>query len=201
MTSDAQIVYTLGDNLYINLTNRCPCNCAFCIRKEGDTVGDSDRLWLSGDEPTAARVIELLKKRDLSRYRQVVFCGYGEPTEALGVLLEVASWLKAQGATVRINTNGLADLINGQPVAPLLEGRVDIVSVSLNEATPERYDEICQPCFEGAFEVLLKFAADCKSHVPTVVLSVVDVIGEEEIERSRQIAESLGVGFRVRRAE
>ena len=201
MISDAQVVYTLGDNLYINLTNRCPCNCAFCIRKEGDTVGDSDRLWLDGGEPTAARVIELLEQRDLGAHRQVVFCGYGEPTEALDVLLEVAAWLKTRGATVRINTNGLADLINGRPVAPLLEGRVDIVSISLNASTPERYDEICNPRFEGAFEALLKFAADCKQHVPTVVFSVVDIIGAEEVERCRAIAARLGVDFRVRRAE
>jgi radical SAM enzyme (TIGR04100 family) len=196
---DESIVYTLGDKLYINLTNRCPCNCVFCLRNDQDAVGSSASLWLES-EPAAARVIELLQARDLSSYREVVFCGFGEPSCALDTLLEVARWLKERGAPVRLDTNGLADLIHQRPTAVLLQGLIDTVSISLNASSAARYNELCQPVFgEGSFEALLRFTADCKRWVLNVLLSVVDVIGAEEIERCRHLAESLGVGFRVRR--
>ena len=198
MLNPDSVVYTLGDNLYINLTNRCPCNCSFCLRYNGDTVGTSASLWLES-EPDATQVISLLSAHDVSAYKEVVFCGYGEPTCALEVLLDVARWLKARGAQVRLDTNGLADLIWRQPVAPQLHGLVDTVSVSLNAADAAHYNELCRPVFgEAAFEALQEFAVDCRQQVPQVMFSVVDVIGADEIERCRAIAERCGVGFRVR---
>ena len=112
------ILYEAYGNLYINLTNRCPCACEFCERKLFDHIGSNGTLWLS-HEPTAEEVKAALDQKDLSRYGEVVFCGFGEPTEALPVLLETADELKRRGAgNVRINTNGLGNLVNRRDITP-----------------------------------------------------------------------------------
>jgi len=192
------VLYTLGSALYVNLTNRCPCSCSFCVRQYGNSVGDSADLWL-GAEPTAQEVIADLETLDLARFTEVVYCGYGEPTEALGVLLETAAWLKSQGVRTRLNTNGLSDLINKRPTAPLLAGRIDAVSVSLNAGSKERYRELCRPRFgEDSFDAVLRFAKDCKQYVGRAAFTVVDVIGEEEIRKCRELADAVGIPLRVR---
>ena len=40
------ISYEVGNNLYLNLTNKCPCSCTFCIRQNADGAYGSDPLWL-----------------------------------------------------------------------------------------------------------------------------------------------------------
>lgn len=194
------LTYQYGDNLYINLTNRCTCACTFCIRTEGDAVGDGGSLWLE-HEPEAGQVISDLAKRDLNAYGEAVFCGYGEPTESLGVMLEVCRWLRknAPGLRIRLNTNGLCDLSHKKPVAPLLEGLIDTVSISLNAPDAKKYLSLTNSVFgEESFGAMLKFAEDCKKHVPRVAFSVVDVLTGEEIERCRKLADSMGIPLRVR---
>lgn len=194
------IAYRFEDSLYLNITNRCPCNCTFCIRLEGDQVGDSDSLWLEHD-PTAEEVVESLGEHDLADYDAVVFCGYGEPTENLDVLLDVCRYLKREHpeTPVRLNTNGLADLINGKKTAPLLEGLVDIVSISLNAPTAERYMQVVQPAFgETSFDSLLAYAGECKRYVPTVKFTVVDVITPDEISHCKSLAAGMQIPLRVR---
>ena len=109
------IVYQIKDAVYVNLTNRCPCACTFCLRTKAPGVYGSPSLWLER-EPSAGEVQEALGAQDWTRSREVVFCGYGEPTERLDVLLEVAGSLKARAPSlrVRVNTNGLSDLVNGR---------------------------------------------------------------------------------------
>ena len=196
------IVYSLGDKLYLNLTNRCPCACTFCIRQNGDTVGDSDSLWLER-EPTADEVVAALSSWDLSAWQELVFCGYGEPTCALEVLLATCRYVRGcSSIPIRLNTNGLGDLVNGKPVAPLLAELVDTVSVSLNTADAVRYEELCHPQFgQEAFDAMLRFAVHCRAHVPEVVLSVVDVLSPEELEACRLLAEQRGLPLRVRHFE
>ena len=132
-------VYEYGSGLYVNLTNRCNNNCAFCLRHTNQGVG-SHRLWLE-HEPTAEQVIE--KMQDLSAYEEVVFCGFGEPTLAWETLKQIAAYVKQQGKPVRVNTNGLGNLANGRDITPEAEGLVDTFSISLNAATPEAYQELC----------------------------------------------------------
>lgn len=191
-----EIAYEYGGGLYVNLTNRCPCRCTFCIRSEAQGLGTAESLWLDHD-PTADEVMADLEKFDLSRYQEVVFCGYGEPLCALDTLAEVARRVKAKGLKTRVNTNGLGDLINGKPTVPLLRDVIDVVSISLNAPDAGRYDELCRPSLKGAYEAMLAFAKACKGNFDTR-FSVVDVITPAEIERCRAIAAELGIPLRVR---
>lgn len=192
------MLYTVGDKLYVNLTNRCPCACTFCIRQNGDGAYGSDSLWLER-EPTADEVIAEFGKYDLSKYTEVVFCGYGEPMERAEDVAFLGRYIKEKlGLPVRLNTNGLGDKIHGRKTAALLEGAVDIVSISLNQCNSEKYNAVTRPKWDDAFDAMLSFAADCKKHVPKVMFTVVDVISPEDISECRRLAESLGIELRVR---
>ena len=117
----ADIVYTYGNSVYMNITNKCPCSCVFCIRSNGDGLGSAESLWLKKD-PTLEEIEDEINKFDFSPYSEVVFCGYGEPTEALDVLLQTARFIKENySIPVRINTNGLGNLINKKDITtPLI---------------------------------------------------------------------------------
>ncbi len=191
------ITYVYGDKIYLNLTNKCSNNCEFCIRRNNDGLLDY-YLWLD-KEPTADEVIADLEKYELDKYDEAVFCGFGEPLYAIDVLIETADWLKAHGVKTRLNTNGQAGLISGPDTALKLKGRIDTVSISLNASDAEKYQKICHCKFneEGFFE-MLRFVVQCKKEGIRTVLSVVDVIGEEEVEKCRKVAKNVGVDFRVR---
>jgi TatD family-associated radical SAM protein len=187
--------YAYGDNLYINLTNRCPNSCVFCLRNDREGVG-GHKLWLT-KEPSAQDVIGQMG--DLRKYNEVVICGFGEPMERLDVLLEVAAYAKANGKKVRVDTCGLANLMYGCDVTPQLEALVDTVSISLNASDSKTYDSLCKSMYgEAAFDALLDFTVKAKAHVPDVMFTVVDSIGEEEIEKAKKIAEQCGVRLRIR---
>ncbi|MFR7989717.1 MAG: TIGR04100 family radical SAM protein [Anaerovoracaceae bacterium] len=194
-----EVFYEYGSGLYANITNRCPCRCEFCIRGMTDGLGTADSLWLKR-EPSAEEILLMLKEWNLSRYEELVFCGYGEPTERLDDLLSISRWVKENtGLRIRINTNGLADLIYEEETAPMLEGLVDVVSVSLNQCTAEKYDRLCHPRFgEKAFPAILHYTRDVQQYVSDVIMSVVNVIPEEDIASCRRIAAELGVPLRVR---
>lgn len=191
------LTYVYDNKIYLNLTNKCSNNCEFCIRRTGDGVLDY-YLWLD-KEPTAEDVIEDLKKYDLSKYKEAVFCGFGEPLYAFDVLLKVAKWLKDNGMKTRLNTNGQAGLISGPDTADKLKGLIDTVSISLNASDAEKYNAICHCKFnEEGFYEMLRFAVKCKKDGIRTVMSVVDVIGKEEVEKCRAVAKQAGVEFRVR---
>ena len=108
-----EILYKVHNNLYVNLTNKCPYSCTFCLRQTMDRIGESGRLWLER-EPSYDEVIAEFEKFNMDEYEEVVFCGFGEPTERLDALVEIAGVLKERGHTVRLNTNGQGNLINGR---------------------------------------------------------------------------------------
>lgn len=198
-TEIGDVLYDYGRGLYANITNRCPCRCDFCIRTMTDSLGSADSLWLKR-EPEAEEVIEMLEKWDLAQYDELVFCGYGEPMERLPELLCIARHVKKNThLKVRINTNGLSDLINGRETAADLEDLVDFVSVSLNQCDSSKYEALCHPAYgDKAFDAILKFTKDVQKYVPGVAMSVVNVISKEDIDACRKIAEKLGVNLRVR---
>ena len=195
------ILYRVGENLYVNLTNRCPCACSFCLRRTTERVGASDSLWLKEEPDLDTVKAEFLKKGDISGYNEIVFCGFGEPTERLDLLLEVADFVKSTyKKPVRLNTNGLGDLINGRPVAPELRGRVDTVSISLNTPDRDAYLALVRPKFgEESFDAMLAFAAACVKYVPRVVLTTVatTLTGEQEAECA-EICRRIGAEYRIR---
>ena len=194
------ITYSYGKNLYVNTTNRCDMNCEFCLRASGDGVGTADSLWLER-EPAREEILEEILAQDVSGYEQLVFCGYGEPTYRLKDILWMCDRLKEGGfpLPIRMDTNGHSDLINGERTAPLMAGRIDILSISLNNATAEAYTRRCHPAFgEGSFQAMLDFTRDAVDSVPTVIMTVVDNMPAGEIEQCRRICEGLGATFRVR---
>ena len=193
----ADIIYNLEGGTYLNITNKCPCNCAFCIRSKGDAVGNAKNLWFD-EEPSFEDIKKAIDDYDFSGVKTAVFCGYGEPTNAYENLIKTAKYLKEKYPKIklRINTNGLSDLINEKPTAKEICENIDVISVSLNEPDSVQYDKITRNIFPGkAFDAMLKFTKECVNQGNEVRMTVVDVIGEENIEKSRKICEEIGAKF------
>ena len=197
------ISYEYEGALYVNLTNRCDCACVFCLRHNGHKgsiyAGD---LWLD-HEPGREEALADLLARSWGEYRELVFCGFGEPMFRTDDILWLVDRLKEQIPNlppVRINTNGHANLILGRDVTPDLKGRIDTLSISLNGSTAEEYCAVTQPKDgAAAWQAMLDFAGRAKEYVPHVVLTVVDKDKTpEEIDRCRRITEELGVSLRIR---
>ena len=195
-----EILYKVHNNLYINLTNRCPYSCTFCLRQKMDKVGESDTLWLLR-EPTAEEVIEEFKKWDVDGFHEIVFCGFGEPTEAFDVLKKVAEFIKSKyNKPIRLNTNGVGSLINKRNIAPELKGLIDTVSISLNNPDPEEYAKLVRSKYGvKSFQEMIDFAKECKKYVPNVVMSTVDTtISHEEEKKCKEICDKIGAEYRIR---
>ncbi len=195
-----ELVYRVGNSLYLNLTNRCSCACTFCLRQDNDTVGESQSLWLER-EPTAQEMIEAIKAADTDGRSEMVFCGFGEPTCALDVLLETAAWMKNNlGLPIRLNTNGQGNLINGRDISSDLAKYVDTVSVSLNDPDPVRYQQLVRSKFgDQAFPGMLTFAENCVKAGMNVVMTTVDTtISHEDEDKCRQICSRIGASYRIR---
>ncbi|MBR6761324.1 MAG: TIGR04100 family radical SAM protein [Oscillospiraceae bacterium] len=193
------ILYPVGKALYINLTNQCPCNCTFCIRNNGEGAYGSDSLWLEHD-PDFEEVKAAFAAYDLSQWTELVFCGYGEPTMRLELLIETAAYVRSlpDCPPIRLNTNGLSDLIHDRSTAQDLAGLIDVVSISLNAGTEAEYMAVTRPKWENAFAAMQRFAVECKQFVPKVMFTVVDVISKEEIAAAQQMADAAGIPLRVR---
>ena len=203
MEKKMEILYKVHNNLYINLTNRCPYSCTFCLRQKMDKVGESDTLWLLR-EPTAEEVIEEFIKWDVDSFHEIVFCGFGEPTEAFDVLKKVAEFIKSKyNKPIRLNTNGVGSLINKRNIAPELKGLIDTVSISLNNPDPEEYAKLVRSKYGvKSFQEMIDFAKECKKYVPNVVMSTVDTtISHEEEKKCKEICDKIGAAYRIRPCE
>jgi cyclic pyranopterin phosphate synthase len=196
-----KIVYWLENSLYLNITNRCSNRCWFCLRNFKQGVG-SFNLRLER-EPTATEVIAELKTAlGLRRWSEIVFCGFGEPTERLDVLLHVVCWIRehwSSSVAIRVDTNGHGYLLNkGRDVAKeLCDSGVSSVSVSLNGYDEASYAENCRPEFYNGFAAVLNFVKNAKKAGLHVEVSAVRM-PELNIEKVGIVADSLGVPLRVR---
>lgn len=190
-----------GKNIYVNMTNKCPCNCVFCLRHTKEQQEDNT-LWLKNGEPSVEEVLALFSKYDLNVINEIVFCGFGEPLERLYDVCEVIDRLKLQypSLKVRVNTIGLANLIYEKDVTGELKGRVDTISISLNSPEEKEFLELTRSRYGiQSYEAIKKFAVLSKQCVPNVVMTVVEkVMSEDKIEQCRKICEELGVTLRVR---
>ena len=183
------ISYEYEGALYVNLTNKCDCACVFCLRHNGHKGSIyADDLWLD-HEPTREEALADLLSRDFSCYRELVFCGFGEPMYRTDDILWLVDELKKRASNlppIRINTNGLADLITGRNAALELDGKVDAVSVSLNASPAEGYEAICHSRYGlQAFPAILKFTSTAVFNVPHVRMTVVSTMPKEEIDASQ----------------
>ncbi len=188
-----EIVYKIRDSLYLNITNRCTNRCGFCIRFEADYVkGHNLRLE---KEPSSEEIIKAIG--DPKLYKEIVFCGLGEPLLRLDIVKEVSAWVKQKGGKVRINTNGHGNLIHGRNILPELQGIVDSLSISLDAEDEKKYETICKPVYKNAFQAVIDFIKEAKKYIPEVKITVVR-LPEIDIQKCRAITEGLGVELRVR---
>lgn len=195
-----KLVYPVHTGLYLNLTNRCPCACTFCIRQKNEKFYVQNSLWLD-HEPNFEEIKASLLAEDLNKYSEFVFCGFGEPTEALDLLLETAKFLKSKtDKPIRINTNGLGNLINKKNITPLFEGLIDAVSISLNSSEARIYEKNVRPIYkEEAYPALIEFTREVRKYVPNVTMTTVSTtITHEDEENCRKLCEQLGVKYRIR---
>ena len=194
------IFYKFEGKMYINITNGCPCRCVFCIRNNGDSVSDNDSLWLE-HEPSLDEITAAFEAFDKRWITDAVFCGYGEPTVRADMLVKTAEYIKSHSdMSIRLNTNGLVKLIHPDFDINRFKGVIDSVSVSLNAPNAKRYNEVTRPSFgERAFEAMIDFSVAMKDICPKVGFTVVDIIGEDEIEECRRISEELQIPLRVRK--
>lgn len=192
-------VYELDGNVYINLTNKCSNGCEFCVRNERASYY-GNYLWIKHGDPTAEKVIAELEKKDVSAYKELVFCGFGEPTYKMGEMTAIAEYAHSRGLKTRLNTNGQGNLINKRDIVPELKGKIDLVNVSLNAPDAESYQKICHSQYRlDAFPALVEFAKSCVKNGVACRFSVVDCIGAEAVESCRRLAESEGVPLYVRK--
>lgn len=189
------VVYQIGHALYLNITNRCTNTCNFCLRFQRDLLrGYHLRLE---HEPSAPEVINAIGNPSL--YKEIVFCGYGEPLLRLEEVITIGTFVHQNGVPVRINTNGHGNLIHGRNIVPELAPFVSTMSISLNTESKESYMRLCQPVFgPQTYEKVKEFILECKKNIPHVVVTAV-AVPDIDVQKVRAIAEQeLNVDFKVR---
>lgn len=189
------IGYTLRDSRYLNITNRCTLRCAFCPKFNSEWTVQDYGLRLTS-EPTVEQIVAACGNPE--DYREIVFCGLGEPTLRLYALLEVATRLRPRARRIRLNTDGLANLVYGRDVTPDMESLIDALSVSLNAQNEEVYNLHCRPKLPGAWGAMLDFVKRAREFVPEITLTAIDGLPGVDIAACEKIARDLGVGFRRR---
>lgn len=192
------VSYRIDDRLYLNITDRCTLGCTFCPKTQGiHRVHDYD-LTLD-HRPTQAEILVAID--DPKRFSEVVFCGFGEPTLRLNLLLDTAQHIKQNGGRVRVNTDGLANLVHKRNVLPEMAGRIDALSVSMNAHNDATYRMHCAPALAGSFTSMQRFLEDAPRYIPDVTATAIDGLEGVDIPACEALANRLGVKFRRRRLD
>ena len=191
------ISYKLDNSLYLNITNRCTNACVFCIRYKARIFQGKYHLWLES-EPTTEEILKAIGAPN--QYKEIIFCGYGEPLIRLNTLIEVSQAIKKISQTkIRIDTNGHANLFYQRNILPELKGLIDTMSVSLNAESSGVYDSICNSFFgKAAFPAVIDFIKESKKYIPEVEATVVNLPQVIDLEKSKKLAEELAAKFRIR---
>jgi TatD family-associated radical SAM protein len=191
------IVYEAHGNLYLNITNRCTAECVFCLKRYSDGVyGYNLRL---SKEPKLPEILNELSKLELSRYREVVFTGFGEPLLRLDDVLEITKWLANRGIPVRLDTIGHAKLLylDRNVAKELAESGMKVVSISLNAQDADTYNQLCDPKYIKAYEKMLEFAKDVSKAGMELRFTVVN-LPVVDIEKCKKIAKEYCADLKVR---
>ena len=193
-------LYVLDGNLYVNLTNKCSNACDFCVRNERSSYF-GNYLWLKNGDPSAEKVMALANGYgDLTRFKEAVFCGFGEPTYKVAEMVALCDYFHEKGLKTRLNTNGQGNLINKRDIVPDLKGKIDFVNISLNASCYEKYQAICRSQYrEAGFDSMIEFAKSCRRNGIDCRFSIVDCIGEEEVQACKYLAESVKIPLYVRK--
>ena len=189
------LAYPIGDNLYLNITDRCTLRCAFCPKHASEPRVRGYDLSL-GARPEVSEIIAALG--DPARYSEVVFCGFGEPTLRLKLVLEVSDYIQARHGRVRVNTDGLANLVHKRNVLPELAGRVDALSVSMNAHNETVYNRHCRPALRGSYQAMLSFLEQAPRYITEVTATAIDGLPGVDITACQRLAMERDVQFRRR---
>ncbi len=191
---EPRIAYQIRDSLYLNLTLRCDADCIFCDRK-GEAMVKGHNLHIE-NEPSAEELIAEIG--DPKRFKEIVFCGYGEPTIRLDIVKEVARYVKQNGGMTRLDTDGHGNIINHRDILPELNGLIDAVSISLNSTDPDEYTKLMGTPNGKQWESMLAFAKEAKDYIPKVYMSVVGLDGIDVDSAKKFVEEKIGAEFRFR---
>ncbi len=189
-----KIAYQIRNSLYLNLTLRCDADCIFCDRK-GEAMVKGHNLHID-KEPTAEELSAEIG--DPRRFKEIVFCGYGEPTIRLDVVKKVAQYVKSNGGTTRLDTDGHGNVINHRDILPELKGLIDSVSISLNSTDPDEYRKLMGTPNGKQWDSMLEFAREAKEYIPRVFMSVVGVDGLDVESAKEFVEKKFGAEFRFR---
>jgi TatD DNase family protein len=195
------VAYKIGASVYVNITNKCTNKCSFCPKYQDGKVNYNVRgynLELR-KEPDDREVISSVFH--YYNFKEVVFCGLGEPTLKIDILKKAAKVLKTKGIRVRLDTDGLANVVYGYNAAKELGEFIDSVSISLNAHNSSYYNEICRPQIKknniDPFNSILEFIEESKKSIKEVVVTAVDLKGLD-VNYTKKIAAALGAKFKLR---
>lgn len=195
------IVYTYKNNIYLNITNRCTSVCNYCIKYKWNWLFRGYNLRLTR-EPSLKEILQainnLLKQKSSKKYKEIVFCGYGEPLVRLNIVKKLAKYLKQKEFIVRINTNGHGNLINKRNICPELKGLVDRISISLNGSNPSEYYKFNKPKFGlKTFNSIIKFIKESKKYIKDITITLV-ALPELNLTNCKKLANNLKIKYKVR---
>ncbi len=189
------LTYKIGNSLYVNITNRCNSHCSFCRRRTDPVLRGYDLGMDRSEEPDAE--VYMLEIGDPTTYKEIVFCGYGEPTIRWDVVKQISKYVKDRGGITRLNTNGHGSFINKRNIAPECSGLIDEVSISLNSFNPKQYAEL-MGLERRMFNEMIDFAKKVKDYVNKVVMTILSM-DKVDVEKARQtVEEKIGAEFRIR---
>ncbi|MBT8440114.1 MAG: radical SAM protein [Gammaproteobacteria bacterium] len=190
-----QIAYPIRNSLYLSITDRCTLVCEFCPKTHGDYHVQGYDLEMD-HRPEVDEILQSLP--ELESYDEIVFCGFGEPTLRLKTLLAVATEIKKRDKKIRLNTDGLGNLVNKRNILPELGAVVDSVSISINAQNEEVYNQLCQPQLPGSYQAMLEFVRQAPAYIDDVTVTAINGLENVDINACRQMATELGVKFRQR---
>lgn len=191
-------IYRIGNSLYVNLTNRCSLACTFCPKQSDEYTLHEYNLAMD-KHPQADRIITELEQA--GDYDELVFCGYGESTFRLTQMLAVAHYAKTKGKRVRLNTDGLGNLIHKRNILPELAENIDALSISLNAQNKHIYNYHCQPSLPGSYEAMREFVQQAPDYFDDVTVTAIEGLEAVDIEACENIARDAGVKFRTRQLD